>query len=74
MLALSIRPATATPPTGDINGDGKVDITDVALVGSALGSTAGLPRWKAEYDINTDGVINIADVIIVATHYGEGSS
>ena len=74
MLASNMLLASAVRPIGDVNGDGKVDMSDIALVGSALGSRTGLPRWKPELDLNGDNVINIADVIIVATQYGEVNS
>jgi len=74
MLASNILLASASKPIGDVNGDGKVDMRDIALVGSALGSRTGLPRWKPELDLNGDNLINIVDVIIVATQYGQVSS
>jgi hypothetical protein len=56
---------------GDINGDGKVDVKDVALVGSRLGSYPGHNRWDPRCDINGDHKINIIDMAIVARNYGQ---
>ncbi len=36
---------------GDINGDGTVDITDVATAAKAFGSKPGNPRWNPDADI-----------------------
>ena len=55
---------------GDINGDGKVDIRDVATVASAFGSYPGHSRWNPEADLNLDGEVNIRDVAIVASNFG----
>ncbi|MCK4482237.1 PKD domain-containing protein, partial [Candidatus Bathyarchaeota archaeon] len=59
-----------TPPY-DINGDGKVDIKDVAIVSQAYGSYPGDPNWNPAADINNDGKVDIKDVAIVSSHYGE---
>ena len=40
---------------GDIDGDGIVDMTDVAMAAAALGSYPGHPRWNPDCDINGDG-------------------
>jgi hypothetical protein len=58
---------TVKYPPWDINGDGIVDISDLMLVGNALGmSGEGLSA-----DVNADGVVDILDLVIVAMHYGE---
>lgn len=62
------RPVFALP--GDINGDGKVDITDVALVSKAFGSRPGSPRWDARCDTDLNGVIDITDVAFVSKLFG----
>ncbi len=55
---------------GDVNGDNKVDIRDVALVAYAYASRTGDTRWNPAADFNNDGVIDINDVAIVALYYG----
>jgi len=54
----------------DVNGDGKVDIADVAMVSAAFGSYPGHPRWNPAADINRDGKVDIADVAIVSSKFG----
>ncbi|MFC1717529.1 SUMF1/EgtB/PvdO family nonheme iron enzyme [Candidatus Poribacteria bacterium] len=51
----------------DVNSDGIIDVSDLMLVASALGTSGeGLPA-----DINADGVVDIRDLVIVAAHYAE---
>jgi len=46
---------------GDINGDGKVDQTDVDLLKQAISGQR--PIDKTRMDVNSDGVINTRDLI-----------
>lgn len=55
---------------GDINGDGKVDIIDVAIVAKAFGSYPGDDRWNPIADINYDEKIDIWDVAFVSKRFG----
>ena len=50
-----------TTLTGDVNGDGKVDETDISLLKQALSGNS--PIKKAAMDINADGVVNTRDLI-----------
>jgi subtilisin family serine protease len=56
---------------GDITADGKVDITDIAIIGHAFGAYPGHPRWIPEADINGDGKIEIVDMVLAAVNYGK---
>ncbi|MAE66546.1 MAG: hypothetical protein CMJ18_19935, partial [Phycisphaeraceae bacterium] len=53
---------------GDANGDRTVTVTDVVIVGSALGqstdgtSTGTTSRYDASFDVTGNGTINIGDV------------
>jgi hypothetical protein len=67
-LLMAARPVLAT--VGDVNGDGKVDMKDVALVAHSFGSTPSDPTWNEACDLNSDGVINMIDIAIVASHFG----
>jgi len=55
---------------GDVNGDFKVDILDVALVAYSFGTKKNQARWNAAADINSDGVIDILDVALSAYYFG----
>jgi hypothetical protein len=61
---------TATRIT-DINRDGKINIQDVALVATALGSQVGDQKWNTEADLDKNGTINIIDITTVAKDYGK---
>lgn len=69
LLALFIAPAFAQ--VGDINGDGKVDLKDLALVAHAYASTPGKPNWDPRCDLNNNGVVDLQDLVTVALHFGE---
>ena len=68
--------ANSTSPPYDINGDGVVNIRDVAIVAAAFGTYPGDPRWDPRADITgptgePDGKVDIRDVSLVAAHFGE---
>jgi hypothetical protein len=56
---------------GDVNGDGKVDILDIAIIATAFGSYPGHERWNPDADINRDQKVDILDLAIAAANYGE---
>jgi uncharacterized protein (DUF2141 family) len=72
MLALNVTKVAAVN-VYDVNGDGKVDIQDLAITGKAFGTTPGHPRWNASADVNTNGKIDIVDLGLVAMHFGDVS-
>jgi hypothetical protein len=56
---------------GDVNGDGKVDGKDIALIVKAFGSYPGHPRWNPNADINNDNKIDAKDVALTLKNYGK---
>src|SRR2546425_2719394 len=54
-------------PLADVNGDGRVDILDLARVGLHFGLTMG------RQDINLDCTVNILDLVLVAIVFGFGT-
>ena len=56
---------------GDVSGDCKVDIVDLATVGSTFGKTQGTPGFNPNADLNNDATINIVDLVIVASSFGQ---
>ena len=47
-------------PSGDVNGDGRVNVSDVtALVNMILGV---VPKDEDSADVNGDGKVNVSDV------------
>jgi hypothetical protein len=59
---------------GDINGDGKVDILDIALVARSFATVPCSPKWNPIADTNGDGVINIMDIAAAARLFGKNHS
>lgn len=67
------RSLTVISPTGpntDLNGDGRVDMVDIAMVAHAFGTHEGDPRWIPVADINGDGRVDMVDVATVAHDFG----
>jgi hypothetical protein len=57
---------------GDVDGDGDVDIYDIALASAAYGSRPGDPNWNPEADVAPEwGVINIYDMVTISSYYGQ---
>jgi hypothetical protein len=58
---------------GDINGDFKVDITDLVLVIKYFGSYPSHPTkpWNPNADINCDNKVDITDLVLLIKHFGE---
>lgn len=58
---------------GDVNGDGNVNIIDVAMVAYAYRATPGSPLWNPNADFDNDGIIDIIDLSITFYNYGDTS-
>jgi hypothetical protein len=56
---------------GDLTGDRKVDVKDVALVAKAFGSAPGWSRWNPLADLDHNYKIDVKDVAFVAKNYGK---
>jgi hypothetical protein len=50
---------------GEVNGDGEIDILDLAFVGAHFGDS------NAQADINGDGTVDILDIVLVAINFGQ---
>jgi hypothetical protein len=62
---------TATLLPGDISGNNKVDIGDLADLADAFGTTPASPDWNENADLNCDGKVNILDLGLLASSYGK---
>jgi len=57
--------------SGDVNGDGTVDIYDAILLSGAFNSQLGSAKWNPNADINGDGIVDIYDAIILSGHFNQ---
>ncbi len=55
---------------GDVDGDGDVDLTDLAIMLSAYGLCAGDSGFVPEADIDGDGCIDLVDLATLLSNYG----
>lgn len=55
--------------SGDVNGDGIIDIGDYTLLSASYGLSAGEEGYSEVLDLNLDGLINIQDVSILGSHF-----
>jgi len=56
---------------GDIIGDFKVELQDLAALAQAYDSKPGDSNWNPNADIDNNGVIGLSDLVILAQHYGQ---
>ncbi len=71
LLCASIAlPAAATPPPGDLNGDGMVGLPDLSLWSHVYGSMAGDARYDPAADYDGDGAIGPPEYQVFSRAYG----
>jgi hypothetical protein len=63
-IILLILTLAATPGSGDLNGDNKVDIADLSILLTKYGTN------DPAADINGDGTVNITDLSLLLTLFG----
>ena len=63
---LAFAKAVEEQTTLDLNGDGRVDMKDVAVVASHFLVTPASPNWDAVADLNDDGRVDMRDISMVA--------
>ena len=70
--ALDTKPPEkdANLPAGDLNNDGYIDLTDLALLALAYHSRPGDKNWNSLADLNNDGVVDIHDLNILTQKMG----
>ncbi len=58
---------------GDINADGVVNCSDVAMVQGAINTKLGLAGFNNLADVNGDGIVNAQDLLLVARNLAAGT-
>ncbi|MFQ5805769.1 MAG: dockerin type I domain-containing protein [Phycisphaerae bacterium] len=66
---LSIGPA-AEPCPGDVDGDGDTDLSDLAALLAAYGSSVGDPNYNPAADFEPDGDVDLTDLAFLLSAYG----
>ena len=65
-------PQSSKPPVKqipwDVNQDGKVDVSDLAIVGMHFGES---PPTDLRADVNGDNAVDISDMVLIGIHFGE---
>jgi len=59
--------------TGDVEGDLKVDDTDLFSLSKAFASNSQEPNWNLYCDFNNDGTIDALDLQLLARNFGSES-
>ena len=60
------RSFAATTASADLNGDGKVNLSDLSILLSNYGKPGG-----AKGDLNGDGTVNLSDLSILLSNFGK---
>lgn len=58
---------------GDLNGDGVVNCSDIAIVEASFGKKTGQPEFDSRADVNSDGIVDIRDLAFVSQHLAPGT-
>jgi hypothetical protein len=58
---------------GDVDGDGDVDLNDLALLLSAYGACEGDPNYNPAADIDNSGCVDLTDLAALLSNYGFGT-
>ncbi|MBI5863496.1 MAG: hypothetical protein HZB38_03080 [Planctomycetes bacterium] len=53
-----------------MDGDGDVDIADLALLLSSFGSTTGQPTYNPNADFDGDGDVDLSDLTVLLSNFG----
>jgi len=65
--------AAAEPIPGDVNGDGRVDLLDLAHLLAAYGACVGDPNYNPDADFDDSGCVDLVDLAVLLANYGYGT-
>ncbi len=63
-------PCAEIQPCEDVDGNGFVDLADLAAILGAFGSREGDPLYDSRTDFNRDGFVNLADLAGLLSRFG----
>ncbi len=63
---------TATLPTPDFDGNGRVNFADFMALANKIRSVQGRGSYEVKYDLDGDGVIGMGDFRILTSRFGDG--
>jgi 6-phosphogluconolactonase (cycloisomerase 2 family) len=64
--------AVWSPPcVGDLDGDGTIGLTDLAILLSSYGLCEGDPQYVPEADLDDDGCVGLPDLAALLARYGQ---
>ena len=58
---------------GDLDGDGDVDLSDLATLLAAYGACDGDPLYNASADLDNSGCVDLTDLAELLGNYGAGT-
>ncbi|MBO0888727.1 hypothetical protein J2P12_06470, partial [Candidatus Bathyarchaeota archaeon] len=58
---------------GDLDGDGKVTITDLAIIAIHYGAKPSSANWHSLADLNHDGLVDLQDLALDVSLFGTTS-
>ncbi len=61
------------PVTGDLDGDGDVDLADLATLLAAYGACVGDPNYNPDADFDESGCVDLSDLATLLANYGYGT-
>ena len=59
-----------SPLVGDLDGDGDVDLSDLATLLAAYGACEGDPSYNPLADLDGSGCVDLADLAALLANYG----
>lgn len=69
----SLQGQTYVPMPGDVDGDGDVDLSDLAGVLGAYGACTGDPSYNPAADFDDSGCVDLSDLATLLGNYGYGT-
>ena len=58
---------------GDIDGDGDVDLSDLATLLASYGACTGDPSYNPAADLDDNGCVELSDLALLLSNYGTGT-